>query len=230
MAAKRRLLSANPRRGRAKRRRMRRRRKRIAAAPVPRSKIVKFRYVSQIALNPIVGTAAVHVFRAASMFDPDLTGVGHQPYGHDQWKTFYEKYMVTGAILTATFISTSDDALAGSAVVGIELSDDSSPITVNPTLIMEKPGSTHRIVTAADAKQKVTVRKGFSTRRFFSLKDLADNRDEHGSNFGFSPLEEAYWHVYVTGINSTVNTAAFDILVKIEYTCQLTEPKDLAES
>jgi len=30
-----------------------------------------------------------------SLFDPDLTGVGHQPYGFDQLKVFFLNYLVT---------------------------------------------------------------------------------------------------------------------------------------
>lgn len=31
------------------------------------------------------------------MYDPDLTGTGHQPTGHDQWANFYKRYLVFGS-------------------------------------------------------------------------------------------------------------------------------------
>lgn len=37
---------------------------------------------------------AEYVYRANSLFDPDLTGVGGQPDGFDQWKTLYGVYRV----------------------------------------------------------------------------------------------------------------------------------------
>lgn len=44
----------------------------------------------------VTGVAAVteQVFRANSIFDPDRTGVGHQPLGHDQLLPMYERYIV----------------------------------------------------------------------------------------------------------------------------------------
>jgi len=30
-----------------------------------------------------------------SLYDPDLTGTGHQPYGYDQLKVFFQNYLVT---------------------------------------------------------------------------------------------------------------------------------------
>ena len=38
-----------------------------------------------------------------SLFDPDFTGTGHQPYYFDQFATIYQRYTVIGSKLTATF-------------------------------------------------------------------------------------------------------------------------------
>jgi len=39
---------------------------------------------------------AAQVWRLNSLFDPDLTGTGHQPTYYDQWSSLYNQYIVTG--------------------------------------------------------------------------------------------------------------------------------------
>ena len=38
-----------------------------------------------------------------SLFDPDQTGTGHQPYYFDQFAALYNRYTVLGSKLTAEF-------------------------------------------------------------------------------------------------------------------------------
>lgn len=45
-----------------------------------------------------------YTYRAGSVFDPDLSGLGHQPYGRDTLATFYEKYRVRSSYCRITSI------------------------------------------------------------------------------------------------------------------------------
>ncbi len=42
----------------------------------------------------VVGT--IQLMALNDIFDPNITGVGHQPYGHDQLAVWYTKYLVLG--------------------------------------------------------------------------------------------------------------------------------------
>ncbi len=46
---------------------------------------------------------AVHQFRINSLFDPDYTGLGHQPAFRDQWNALYTKYRVIKTTWHVTF-------------------------------------------------------------------------------------------------------------------------------
>jgi len=63
----------------------------------PSTKTVALRYVDNFSLNPSSSTAAVHVFRANSLYDPDLTSTGHQPMFFDNYGALYSKYRVNYA-------------------------------------------------------------------------------------------------------------------------------------
>jgi hypothetical protein len=64
-----------------------------------------------------IGVPSLQSFRINSIFDPDLTGVGHQPLGHDEFTPFYTKYTVTGVRYTVTFSNQSTTDYADVAVV-----------------------------------------------------------------------------------------------------------------
>lgn len=63
-----------------------------------------------------LGVPALQSFRVNSLFDPDLTGVGHQPLGHDEFTPFYTKYTVTGIRYAVTFSNQSTTDYADVAI------------------------------------------------------------------------------------------------------------------
>jgi len=58
--------------------------------PVAQRAIVKMKYSEAVA----TGTDGLYTFNLNSVFDPNRTGIGHQPYGHDTFATLYNRYRV----------------------------------------------------------------------------------------------------------------------------------------
>lgn len=77
--------------------------------PLPQKYLVKMKYVEEIGLVAAASVPGVWVFRLNSIFDPDFTGTGHQPFGRDQLVDFYHRYRVFRVdmvlIITAQFTS-----------------------------------------------------------------------------------------------------------------------------
>ena len=69
--------------------------KQILPAVIPDRKPVKLKYHGHITLTPNTALPVVHIFRS-SLNDPDYSGVGHQPMGHDEWSVFYNRYRCYG--------------------------------------------------------------------------------------------------------------------------------------
>lgn len=71
------------------------------AIAVPRSGLgnlieTKLVYAEKFSLTGgTLGTCGQYQFRTNSIFDPNLSGVGHQPLGYDQITPLFEKYVVT---------------------------------------------------------------------------------------------------------------------------------------
>jgi hypothetical protein len=82
-------------------------------------------YDYQKTLSGGVGSVPTNFYSANGLFDPDATGIGHQPIGFDQMMALYEQFTVLRAHIKVTFASAGEHAR-----VGIYLSPD----TVAPGL------------------------------------------------------------------------------------------------
>jgi len=69
---------------------------------LPDTRIIKLKYSDTY---PLASTAApaLKILRGNSIFDPDQSGVGHQPLGHDEINSFYLRYYVFKTEIIAKF-------------------------------------------------------------------------------------------------------------------------------
>lgn len=223
-----------PARKRRRRLRSRRRRRYLTSrqntSAVSPSQVVKFRYVDTITLNPGVGTTAEYNFRANSIHDPDFTGVGHQPLGHDQWANFYEHYTVIGSKLKATFFSPGDSVTTATGLVGVMLDEDTTSITSIRNMMEQAKARTRYMTTKGGPGGRVSVTSHYSPKRFFAIKDMKDNRNLVGSLFGNNPTEGAYFKIFAGPANTADDVGIISVVVEVEYICLLSERRNLLES
>jgi hypothetical protein len=79
------------------------------------------------------------VFRLNSLYDPDLTGTGHQPYGFDTLATLYFHYKVHAVTVSLRFSDPSADGI----ICGANFQNPGVTTTVtgvSPDVVMERPG------------------------------------------------------------------------------------------
>ncbi len=84
-------------------------------SPVPDKHRCLLQYADKFAFTS--GTAGIfgteQVMNLNSLFDPDNTGTGHQPYGFDQMATFYARYKVNAVSVKMTW---NQPAVSGGVV------------------------------------------------------------------------------------------------------------------
>jgi len=199
---------------------------------MPTNKIVRMRYADGIMLTiPTGGTFNEALWNASSIYRPRYPTGGHQPLGHDQWAFFYNHYVVLGCTATVTISHVL--GLPGRAIACCLMVDDgvtSQPLwqpvveTGRCAWTLINPGSS----IGSEHNQK-SLKAYFSTKKFFNLKDVADNLDRLGSVFEQNPADGAFFRVLLgTADNLTANQdTSFEITVTLDYTVLLSEPKDL---
>ncbi len=208
----------------------RRKRTMVSSAPVPAQKKVQLRYVEQICIDaPAAGVAALFLFRANDMFDPDFTGGGHQPKGFDQWMIFYDHFTVIGSKIKVTYATTTTTAATGNVLCGLYLNNDTVLSTVSEFLLEEKLNKYTVIGPIDGGKAITTLRHSFSASKFFGKKNIVGSAEYKGTTAA-SPTEDAYYQVWVAALALADNPGPVDIVVEIEYLAVLTERKTLAQS
>lgn len=124
--------------------------------------IRSFVYCDHIQLSSSAATyitGAKETFRLNSLFDPNLTSAGHQPYAYDQISGMYSYYRVYEAAFEIKFVNPSTDYQY--AAVLIQSSADSYSLTGKTgNYIAEKPGGFFAPIKNSESSGPLTVIHG----------------------------------------------------------------------
>lgn len=183
------------------------------------------RYVETFDLASVDGLLNSFTFSANSIFDPNITGVGHQPMGHDTWQTLYNHYCVTSSKMTIKLIPKDNPT---TSVVGAFITDaQASPYSNSDDYQEARKGST-RLIGQKQASP-VTLTSSYSAKKFFNVHDIKDNFSRLGGTFGSNPVEQAYYKLWVQSADA-LSDPTFIAVVQIDYNVIFSEPKDLNQS
>ncbi len=194
---------------------------------VPR--IQKFRYADYFNLNSVAGLQASRVFRANSCFDPDQSGVGHQPLRWDQWSAMFGFYVVIGAKMTVKYLGGSQTSSAAvPAILGTMLVDEGSYASEWTNLVEQGRGK-WRIVNQSQSRMTTSLTCNFSAKKFFNVAQVKDNVANLGAATDANPTRDAYFIVYQQPVDKTGNNSS-NYAVMIDYIVLFSEPKNLGSS
>ena len=207
-----------------RRKRMARRPKRVvvnrALHPIPQRFITKMKY-SEILTTDSVGHYRMNL---NSIFDPNRTGVGHQPYGFDTLATLYNRYRV---ISCGYRISTYTNS--GGAVVNLGAIPANEELTFNTfSELRENPRakyihqSTGGEIVYLTGKTYIPSLVGRTKAQY-----MADDR--YQAQVNGNPNELAVLNIVsVPGGGDTPTAASFQIVM--EYTVEFFDIKHLGQS
>lgn len=183
---------------------------------------VCLKYNELFTINAGSGTSALHLFRANSVFDPNFTGVGHQPLGFDEWAAVYGKYRVIKSsckiMACMNGVSTTSQA-----IFGVRTTSDSGT-TTNITRNMEQTNCKWTMVTGSLEPKTLTC--------YWNIKSVASMSNEDNLNAAVTgnPVQEDYFQVFYHAIDDVIDADALRCAAEIEYTVRFFEVKQLGQS
>ncbi len=186
-------------------------------------------HAEELSFTSTSGVPGGYVFSANGMFDPDITGTGHQPLGFDQMMLMYEQYTVISSKITVDILNSNTTALSRACVY---LSPDAT-ILSDPNRAIEN-GLVKSVllfpnVTFLSCKQ---INLNCDIRRYFgrtrSARALINDPELFGTAAN-NPTEQVYYVISAWDPFGT-NTLTYFVNVTVEYTAFFWEPRKLTES
>lgn len=184
-------------------------------------------YREQVALSSSLGITGNYQFQLNSIYDPNYTGGGHQPLGHDQWAQFYKTYKVLGAKITARFMWNSSATVGQAHRCGIVFDKDHSYSVNAAAEVVEKLHGKCSKILHSNSRDSQTVTCYYSGRKAWG-KDFADHG--HKAPFGSSPTVPMFATVWVAPIDGGSSSDDVRVEIILEQLCVLSDPVDLALS
>lgn len=200
----------------------------ISTSSLGRSVKAIHRYADEYPLDPgAAGSASVVVYSLNGMFDPYITGVGHQPMGFDQLNGLYNDYVVYGAMVEVSFVATDT---ANQTIVGASIYPGATTST-DYQVYMENPNTEQtQIGNYAGGTNRWTFKKYVDIGQVYGrTRSQLITEDFFKGNGAANPTDQVYLHLWGAGMRGS-NPAIVDILVKITYYSQWFNPKLASKS
>lgn len=160
-----------------------------------------------------------------SIFDPNRTGTGHQPYGHDTFSTIYNRYRVISCSYVVSAVSTAGTTLQMAVIPANEefIGNSVSEYRENPRckFAVQTPGSVMRVIKGKVYLPSLTGRS--------KSQYMADDR--YQAQFGASPSELMILNLNTQSFDETSIASTGTIYqVCLKYTVELFDPKQINQS
>lgn len=191
----------------------------------PNSIITTMRYTDYFILTPAAAGIAENVFSANGIFDPDITGVGHQPMWHDNYFNIYNHYTVLGSKITVKFSTTNNGSTTIPHIIGV-IGDDNATASTTISTRMETSNSFWTLGNANDGHQTLTA-------TFEPLDNFGVDAKDDGTSatqFGANPTEQWYFIVWCAAVDAAIATLRMGVTVEIEYTVKCAELKSQGQN
>lgn len=119
-----------------------------------------------------------NVFNLNSQFDPDSTGVGHQPYARDTFATLYSRYKVKAVTIDVMFTNPSAQAIAcGVAFINPSNTGATGNLAGKSyDAVKERPLTIVKVLQDTGA-QSVRIRKTFPLYKLLGVTKLQFDAD-----------------------------------------------------
>jgi hypothetical protein len=164
------------------------------------------KYVDTISLTISAGTVSTRQFSCNGLWDPDITGTGHQPCYFDNLGAIYDHYTVMSSRIKFTLL-----ALTGSGLVAsLYVEDDTSTTSFVPQSAEQGTGISLMQVLTTPAKSFSLT---WDAKQYFG-GDILDNDNLQGTVTG-NPAEQSYFTLSVSDLTGIAWSYYFT--VEIEY-------------
>lgn len=169
----------------------------------------KLRYVDNLQIS---GAAQQYTFRANSLFDPDFTSTGHQPFYYDQLIAVYEKYRVYETSIKLTIINS-----ASSPAFAVCIPTSQIPTITSLSQAEELADAITAGPIPTNNFKTVILRKSMTTKEVLGLTGGQIYDDTWAAVFNANPIDLWYYALYFSPASSSLNLT---LRVELHFSCE----------
>lgn len=191
---------------------------------LPKRMMVRQHYIQNYTITSSTGVPNVYKWATNGLFDPDVSGGGHQPYYFDQFGALYNHYTVLGSKITITL--SPDTATTDPFVAGIYINDDTTTTPTSLNEFLETTRSKYRVSNQAQGSPLVFTNKWSASKTFGG--SVLGNDSLRGTTSA-NPAEISVFNFFICALNSADSVTA-SFIARVDYIVQWSELKDIAGS
>lgn len=190
--------------------------------PLPNRWISKMKYVESTTITCDAGGVGLYQYRMNSIFDPNLSGTGHQPYGHDTMEALFQKYRV---FAFAWVIHVFPVGSASNTQV-VVTPQNGTGYETNFDYAAERPRAISKVIQSAGGTPVVFKGK-VSLAKLMGMPPSQFKSDERtAADYGGNPTEVQNLNFQIQGSSAQ----AVRIRTILTYFCESFDPKPVAPS
>lgn len=197
--------------------------------PIPIKTRVTLRYQDIFLLSCSTGVGS-YIYSGNSVFDPDVSGSGHQPYYFDRYAAIYSRYVVLNSRIK---ISTSIDTSSGQCVnIGL-IGYHNNGVTVDMAGIEEigeSPFGVFKLMVNTPVTPTILTKSLSNADLFGTTEHELMTNPDLWTLTSASPVESTKWKIVCINSDSTVTAFTLAFTAMIEYDVLFTQLANEAPS
>lgn len=188
---------------------------------------VALSYGTYVNFAPTSGALSNQQYSGNSLFDPDVSGVGSQPYWFDQWAAMYGKYRVVKSRIELELVNTGSVHVDVCLVPTVGSPTDTSIYNISEWKYARKVPLA--INTGGPSVRNVTMT--MKTEKVFGLsKTQMFDEDGYAADYTTNPAFRWYWQVFAQTVGGLTTTPAVTIGVRVTYYAIMFAPRFTGDS
>lgn len=189
----------------------------------PKQLRMSHRYCDVYPLTSTAGSQPQGSFSCNGMYDPDISGTGHQPMYFDQLAAIYNHYTVVKSTIVVRLRSRGSSA---GAIYAIYINDDSTVTPTNVVFRCEQSSAVYKTV-GYQQSEEVVIKKTWDAKKNFGPGALADPNLQGTASA--NPTEQQMFTLTMSPLDGAT-ACTVDAFVTITYDAIWQELKDIAAS
>lgn len=192
---------------------------------LPKKTIVTHKYRETIKITSTTGVLFTQFFSCNGLYDPNITGTGHQPLYFDQMSALYNHYTVIGAKISCK-ITSATATVGPQQCVLLQTDDTTYTGTGTPDGIGEQSLGVQTILPLGATRNAYLSRK-WSAKKTFGGSVLGNDNLQGTS--ASNPVEQSYFMFGMATMDGSTTSSVF-VEFDISYIAIWDELKDVTQS